>query len=254
MALKCGDCAKWMCSSLCPQEKNVNGRNEGPSCNGRICSDFTPQDNYDEAPQLKQGVMDKREYKGVTMSDEAVYDEVQDQPTNLSVMENVAAMAKSLKDAADEAKKAEEVFKAANERLRILQQETIPQYFNTLGIAELKLSTGETVSVVEKLTCSQVKDEKRLKEAYRWLDAHDGAYLIKKKLEVEELNAAFTDDLKKMGYVEGEDFMVKENVNTASLKSYLSEKLGRKSAIASISFADVPKEFGLFIYNEVTIK
>ncbi len=37
---ECGDCDKWMKSSLCPREKNVNGRNKGPSCGAYICGQF----------------------------------------------------------------------------------------------------------------------------------------------------------------------------------------------------------------------
>jgi len=185
------------------------------------------------------------------MSD--VYEEAMDQPLNSSVMDNVAAMAKALKDAEQDVIDTEQAFKDAKTRLQTVK-DTITQYYSTLGISKLTLSTGEEVSVEEKLTASQGKDEAALKLFYRWLEAHDGAYLIKKKLEVEELNAAFTDDLKKLGYVEGKDFAVKETVNTASLKSYLSEKLGRKSAVATIQFADVPSVAGLYIFNEVKIK
>lgn len=37
---ECGDCDKWMKSSLCPREKNVNGKKSGPSCGASICSQF----------------------------------------------------------------------------------------------------------------------------------------------------------------------------------------------------------------------
>lgn len=37
---KCGDCLYWMCSDLCPQEKNINGRYHGPSMSGAICQKF----------------------------------------------------------------------------------------------------------------------------------------------------------------------------------------------------------------------
>lgn len=40
LATTCGDCDKWMKSSECPAEKNVNGRNHGPSCNAPKCSQF----------------------------------------------------------------------------------------------------------------------------------------------------------------------------------------------------------------------
>ena len=37
---RCGDCDKWMKSSLCPQERNVNGYTRGPSCEGLKCAQF----------------------------------------------------------------------------------------------------------------------------------------------------------------------------------------------------------------------
>ena len=37
---RCGDCDFWMKSSLCPEERNVNGWNKGPSMNGIPCSKF----------------------------------------------------------------------------------------------------------------------------------------------------------------------------------------------------------------------
>lgn len=38
--IHCGDCSHWMKSSQCPKERNVNGRNRGPSCEDRICEKF----------------------------------------------------------------------------------------------------------------------------------------------------------------------------------------------------------------------
>jgi hypothetical protein len=154
--------------------------------------------------------------------DDAVYEEAGEQPANISVMETVASFAKALRDSTAEVEAAEKKLKEAKDQFLLLSRETIPQYFNSLGIAKLQLATGETVSVEEKLTCSQVKDEKRLKQAYQWLEAHDGSYLIKKKLEVEELDETFVTALESIGYKEGKDFAVREAVNTASLKSFLS--------------------------------
>ena len=39
---RCGGCQHWMKSRACPSERNVNGRNQGPSMNGVICSKFAP--------------------------------------------------------------------------------------------------------------------------------------------------------------------------------------------------------------------
>ena len=38
----CGDCDNWMKSRLCPRERNINGRNHGPSMNELVsgCKSF----------------------------------------------------------------------------------------------------------------------------------------------------------------------------------------------------------------------
>lgn len=183
---------------------------------------------------------------------EDFYDSVETN-THESVMEHVAALAQALKAAEEDVSAAEETLVEAKARLQTAK-DSVVQFYTSQNISKLELATGEVVEVSEKLTCSQVKDKARLKKAYEWLRQHDGDYLVKRKLEVEELDEEFIEDLTKAGYKEGADFMVKEAVNTASLKSFLSEKLGRKSAIATLSIEDVPAEFGLYIFNEVKIK
>jgi len=37
---RCGDCRKWMKSRECPRERNVNGRNQGPSGEAPTCNQF----------------------------------------------------------------------------------------------------------------------------------------------------------------------------------------------------------------------
>ena len=183
---------------------------------------------------------------------EDFYDSVETN-THESVMEHVAALAQALKVAEEDVSAAEETLVEAKARLQTAK-DSVVQFYTSQNISKLELATGEVVEVSEKLTCSQVKDVARLKKAYEWLRQHDGDYLVKRKLEVEELDEEFIADLTKAGYKEGSDFMVKEAVNTASLKSFLSEKLGRKSAIATLTIEDVPAEFGLYIFNEVKIK
>ena len=42
---KCGQCKLWM-TRECPQERNVNGWNRGPSCEGVTCSKFVLSEDY----------------------------------------------------------------------------------------------------------------------------------------------------------------------------------------------------------------
>lgn len=39
--VRCGDCAHWMKSRVCPRERNVNGWNRGPSCEDMPCGIFS---------------------------------------------------------------------------------------------------------------------------------------------------------------------------------------------------------------------
>lgn len=218
--------------------------------------EITPKQGYDLSCaiglSIYNGLVQSAKTEGDKMAED-FYDTVETERDYTSVMEHVAALAASLKNAEEDVAKAETALSDAKTRLQTVK-DTVVQFYATQNIHKLELASGEVVEVNEKLTCSQVKDEARLKRAYEWLRDHDGEYLIKKKLEVEELDEKFVADLTSVGYKEGVDFAVKENVNTASLKSFLSEKLGRKSAVATLNVEDIPKEFGVFIFNEVTVK
>jgi hypothetical protein len=220
---------------------------------------MTPRQGYDLSCaigiSIYNGIIASRhEAEGDKMSEEKedFYDSVETSSQE-SVMEHVAALAEALRKAEADVSSAEQSLLDAKTRLQTAK-DSVVQFYSSQNIHKLELATGEVVEVNEKLTCSQIKDEARLKKAYAWLRQHDGDYLIKRKLEVEELDDEFVADLTAAGYKEGADFAVKEAVNTASLKSFLSEKLGRKSAVATVAIEDVPAEFGLFIFNEVTIK
>lgn len=218
-------------------------------------AEITPEQSYVLScvvgVHLYNGLVQSAKTEGDIVSD--FYDDIESEKDYASVMEHVAELAASLKQGEADVVEAESKLTEAKTRLQTIK-DTVVQFYMSQNLHKLELATGEVVEVNEKLTCSQVKDEKRLKSAYNWLREHDGDYLIKKKLEVEELDEKFVSDLVEAGYKEGTDFAVKEAVNTASLKSFLSEKLGRKSAVASMAIEDVPTEFGLFIFNEVTIK
>lgn len=45
----CGNCTRWMKSSECPAEKNVNGFSRGPSCNGPACGKFSLEPHATES-------------------------------------------------------------------------------------------------------------------------------------------------------------------------------------------------------------
>jgi hypothetical protein len=57
-AKECGDCDKWMKSRFCPREKNVNGRNVGPSMSSPICNEFIQNETSIEFGKEWQAELD----------------------------------------------------------------------------------------------------------------------------------------------------------------------------------------------------
>ena len=90
------------------------------------------------------------------------------------------------------------------------------------------------LSVKRAYYCSPNKNAEDKKIMADWLIANGGEHLIKKTITAGEdsINA-----LKAANIPFAED----SNVNTASLKSFLKDKLGITSGIAQIQMEDIPK-------------
>ncbi len=166
------------------------------------------------------------------------------------VIQQVAALTKQLDEADAEVTALEEKLKTAKNAKLLLERDTLPQFFKTRGLSKITLENGAEISVVEKVTCKQVEDLDRRKEGYAWLRTVGGEDLIKDNLIVEEVS----DHLKAVLEENHILYDVRETVNTLTLNAFLTEKLGKKTAIASIEVEDVPKAFGLYVFDTTVIK
>lgn len=128
---------------------------------------------------------------------------------------------------------------------------TIPQVFKKHGIDHVSLSNGMSVSTTEEVTCSLVKDPDRKIGAIAWLIDNGGGDLIKDVLTIETPQPSLLKVLNAGGVA----YEMSRDVNTNSLKAWFREKLGYKAGIIStLEKENVPKEFGLYIFDLAKIK
>lgn len=123
--------------------------------------------------------------------------------------------------------RAEDELKKAQERLASVQEHELPEEMERLGMKEFTLQNGLSVSVRTILRASVAGD--RMPAAIKWLRENGAESLIKRDVTVsfgkgEDKKA--TELIKRLmrsvrKYAVGDE----ESVNTATLKSYVQEKL-----------------------------
>jgi hypothetical protein len=169
----------------------------------------------------------------------------EDLATPTTAMEEAAELSRQLIEAEEAMNKAEQAFKNAKAAYDHLAMETIPEFYKANGISKMTLADGTVLSVEQKITCSPKKESKP--ELIKWLKSKGGEDLVKEELAV---NNVFADKLKDLGV----PFIAKGDVNTNSLKSWLSEQLGLKAGCVSrMNFEDIPDYVNFYRYNTTTV-
>jgi hypothetical protein len=77
---------------------------------------------------------------------------------------------------------AEEDLKEKKERARNLREESIPMAMQELGLLDLKLTTGEKVSIKQDVYSAIAAENKP--QAFQWLEDHDFGGLIKTEVSI----------------------------------------------------------------------
>ena len=177
--------------------------------------------------------------------------EQDEEQVNTNVASEVGKVLQILMDKKAEVAEAETALKLLQADVDQMVKVTIPQMFKKHGVDGVTLSNGTTVSTTEELTCSLIKDEERRKLALAWLIDNGGEDLIQDLLVIEQPTPALLTVLNQGGVV----YSMSKDVNTNSLKAWFREKLGyKKGIISTLEKENVPKEFGLFIYDLAKIK
>lgn len=146
-------------------------------------------------------------------------------------LDDMAQLARALVEADEGVEQAEESLKRAKERARMLREETIPSAMQELGIEELKLDTGQKLSVKQEVYASIPADKKG--QAFTWLEDNGFGGLIKVGVSVDfgkgEIDVAndFFESLCDSGYDPNFD----TSVHPSTLKAFLKEQIASGASI-----------------------
>lgn len=140
-------------------------------------------------------------------------------------LDQMAALARAMMDADVSVEQAEASLKEAKERARILREETIPSAMQELGLEELKLDTGQKLSVKQDVYASIPSAQKDA--AFQWLEDNGFGGLIKvevaadfRKGEADQAAELFKE-LQQRGLQVG----LGQSVHAQTLKAFLREQL-----------------------------
>lgn len=140
-------------------------------------------------------------------------------------LDQMAALARALVDADGSVEQAELNLKEAKERARVLREETIPSAMQELGLEELKLDTGQKLSVKQDVYASIPTAQKDA--AFQWLEDNGFGGLIKVEVAADfrkgEADAALElfKELQQRGLQVG----FNQSVHAQTLKAFLREQL-----------------------------
>lgn len=152
----------------------------------------------------------------------------------MASLQEVQQMAVLMIDLEDQVSGAEEVLSALKERLRVVKEETIPCTMQELGLEQIKLTTGESLSISQEVYCSIPATSKTA--AFEWLTEHEFDGLIKSSIGIEfgrgeaEKATFIIELLREQGLAPSHS----EGVHAQTLKAFVKEQLA--------SGADFPLE------------
>lgn len=141
--------------------------------------------------------------------------------------------------AADEAlETAERVAKQAKDRFEDLSLRLIPAVMADLGLRELRMADGRTLSIKPEYFGSVAQT--RMPAAVQWLEARNMDGIVKKEITV---SPEYIDDLAGAGI----DFAVKQTIHPSTLRAFVKERL-------ELNDPDFPKElFAASVVNRAIL-
>lgn len=131
---------------------------------------------------------------------------------------------------------------------------TVPQVLKANGFRKLELDSGDVIELEEKYSCTPNKNEADKALIHTWLREHGGGDLVKSVLTVELLNEEHRKLVSDLLKQHGVAFTAEEQVNSASLKAWLLDQIGKKKSVARMSTEDIPKQVHFWQRDEASVK
>jgi hypothetical protein len=160
---------------------------------------------------------------------------------------SVAALARRAKMLEKEIEEHESVLKERKEQLRKLEEESIPNMLNELGMKDFTMADGSKITVKPFYSAS-IKEENRA-QAYEWLREHGYDDIIKNTVSVrfgrgeDQLCDTLLNQLREQNYPVEQA----QKIEPQTLKAWVREQVERGS--------EFPTElFGVYVGQKATIK
>lgn len=144
-------------------------------------------------------------------------------PDALDRLNTKLAEAIELKEMIDQM---EDDLSAAKKHLNSLNTTTIPDMMAEMGMDEVT-QRGWNVKIGEFVSGSLPKDPLKREDAIHWLEAHEGADLIKTNLSVTFTRSQHNEALNLAGYLEEDGYApsIESTVHPQTLAAYARERL-----------------------------
>ena len=142
-------------------------------------------------------------------------------------LEELSQLALSLVQSEQAVIEAEERLKELKEAARLLREETLPCAMQELGLSELKLDTGESISIKSEVFASIPNDKKEA--AFRWLREQglDGVIKTQVAVNLGKGEIELAESLKGEFDARGFASSIGASIHPQTLKALLKEQLAK---------------------------
>ena len=140
-------------------------------------------------------------------------------------LDEMAALVRALVDSDASVETIEVNLKAAKEHARVLREETIPSAMQELGLEELRLATGQKLSIKQDVYASIPANGKE--EAFQWLEINGFGGLIKVEVKAAYGKGQSTEALELFSELTSRGLQAQfdQNVHAQTLKAFLREQI-----------------------------
>lgn len=150
-------------------------------------------------------------------------------------LERIVQLANLMVQQRQEVERLKGQLQTAEQDLRRLETEDLPELMREIGMQSVRLADGSTIEVVDEVECA-ITDAKRA-AAHAWLSEHGFGGLIKTEVVVGFGRGEHEAAVACAESVGGE---LKERVHPATLKSFIKEQMAAGTAIPFDLFGVYP--------------
>lgn len=142
-------------------------------------------------------------------------------------LEELSALAQSLVQSERDVIEADDRLKELKETARLLREETVPCAMQELGLTEIKLETGESISIKSEVFASIPAEKKEA--AFGWLREQglDGVIKTQVSVNLGKGEVELAESLKDEFDSRGLDSSIGASIHPQTLKALLKEQLAR---------------------------